>query len=516
MDIQLRRKAKASNRNHRIEIRGVASLPAERISEKDKTDILTAEPSRSESAPGNAVKFPVYEEIGDRIFIPKYLFFDRFYNKKKDVIDFFNENEEPFAYKFKGELYPSQMDGAEKILKVLGKKRGVTGKGRCGTGKTVIGTYLMSRIPGKHMVLVDQTQIAEQWLVECLTHLENPKISFIMPLVKQRQICKKYSLDPAGRTKIDTTGHIIIASAQTLMRVSKDTEIPISLIIVDEAHAFAAPSFSKSIFRVSFKYSVALTATDKRSDGLEWIFKDILGPSIITLKGRRMNPLVVSISVALKSSIDVGQHKMFWCSKYHKMRTYWACRACDNIAYCQIVQESINAKIKKVAYHEIWARLAGDPFYNKTVVNVIRKLHRAGRNILVLSKFKDHLRLLRELTIAQGVPETDTSLYFGGMDKDKCLPFPITFATFGIAYKALNAPDKDAEVLSMPVSEVEQPAGRIERQVVGKNRPIIVDFVINNAPMLLGSYKKRRKFYNSAGYLHGNDLTWALNVSGSV
>lgn len=497
-------------------LRGIASLHKDRISKKDKEGILTAEPVRSKSAPGKAKTFPIYEEAGDRILIPKYLYFDRFYDKENDTVEFFEENEEPYSHKFKGSLYVSQMKGAERILKVLGKKRGATGKGRCGTGKTVIGTYLMSRIPGKHLVLVDQTQIAEQWVSECLQHLTKPNISFIMPVDKQRKICKKYGLDPKGRTKIDATGHVVIAMAQTLMRIPKETMIPVSLLIVDEAHAFSAPSFAKSIFRIAFKYSVALTATDERPDGLDWIFKDILGPTIVPLKGRRMDPIVVSIPIALSEEIQIGAHKYFWCHRYNKSRTFWSCKPCDRIGYCSTMAASINSKNKKVAYHEIWNRLTNDPLYNKTLITVIRKLHKTGRNILVLSKFKKHLKFLRQAVIELGVPRSDTSLYFGGMDKDKCLPFPITFATFGIAYKALNAPDKDAEVLAMPVSSVEQPAGRIERKVEGKLRPIIVDFVIRGAPFLLGQYKKRLNFYEKAGYDHVNNLAQALALRGDI
>ena len=496
-------------------MRGVTSLPENRISDDDRTRFLTATPTRSESAPGKAKSFPVYEIFKNRILIPKYSYFEHFYDRKKDQIEFVSVPE-PYAYKFKGALYADQMKGALAMLKVLGKKRGVTGKGRCGTGKTVIGTYLMSRILGKHIVLVDQTQIAEQWVSECLQHLTKPNITFIMPMNKQRMICKKYGLDPKGREKIDTKGHIIIVMAQTLARVPKDTVVPGALLIVDEAHSFSAPFFARSIFRLSFKYSVALTATDERPDGLDWVFKSILGSTIVPLKGKRMDPIVVSVPVILEKEIKISEHKIFWCPRFNKVRTYWACKVCDEVSTCRVLQVSFGQRTKKVAFYEIWNRLSNDPLYNKTIIDVIRKLHKKGRNILVLAKFKAHLRFLREGVIKRGVPESDTSLYFGGMDKDKCLPFPITFATFGIAYKALNAPDKDAEVLAMPVSNVEQPAGRVEREVAGKKRPIIVDFVIRGAPFLLGQYRKRLKFYQEAGYDHDDNLTNALTLRGDI
>lgn len=473
-----------------------------------------ATPTRSKSAPGKAKSFPVYELENDRILIPKYLYLAH-YKQDSDQIEFFDENEEPYSYNFKGKLFVAQMRGAEKMLKVLGKKRGVVGKGRCGTGKTVIGTYIIHRIRGKSLILVDQFQIAEQWVDELLTNLEHPRISFIMPMDKQRKICKKFGLVTKGRKKVDATGHIIIASAQTLMRLPKDEMIPVSLLIVDEAHSFSAPSFAKSIFRIGFRYSVALTATDERPDGLDWVFKDILGKTIVPLKGRRMDPVVALIPATLSEEIQISSHKIFWCPVYRRGRTFWACKPCDRIGYCSAIAQGISKKKAKVAYHEIWARLSNDRGYNKTLIAVIRQLYEAGRNILVLSKFKKHLKFLRKKVIALGVPRNETSLYFGGMDKDRCLPYPITFATFGIAYKALNAPDKDAEVLAMPVSGVEQPAGRVERKIVGKKRPIIADFIIKGAPFLMGQFTKRMKFYEEAGY-ERDSLTNALDLCGGV
>ena len=472
---------------------------------------MTADPIRSESAPGAAVSFPVYEIHGNRILIPKYTYLRRFYDKKKDKIEFMPDLP-PRNFKFEGSLWPEQVKGVNKILKVLGKKRGATGKGRCGTGKTVMGVYLMSRINGKCAVLVDQTQIAEQWVDEVVKHLPGASISFIMPLTSQRKICKKYGLDPKDREKIDTSGDVVIVMAQTAMRIPKEEMIPVSFLIVDEAHSFSAPSFAGCIFRFAFKYSIGFTATDERADGLEWIFKDILGPTIVPLAGKRMDPVIATVPVTLEKEITAGQHKIFWCHKFKKMRTFWSCKICDEASTCRALKESLSSKSKKLAYHEIWARLANDDHYNNAIIEVIRRLYKAKRNILVLAKFKDHLRFLRDSVVALDVPESDTSLYFGGMDKDKCLPFPITFATFGIAYKALNAKDKDAEVLAMPVSSVEQPAGRVEREVAGKKRPIIVDFVIRSAPLLLGQFYKRRKFYDSMGYLHATDITQAINL----
>lgn len=511
MGVQRSRKAPATSRSHRVTLRGIAELPASRVTEDDRLNYLTADPIRAESAPGVAVKFPVYEVHGKRILIPKYTYFRQFYDKRRDKITFADPEPEP-QRTFVGKLWPEQVPGMKRLLKVLGKRRGVTGKGRCGTGKTVMGVYLMSKIAGKCVVMVDQTQIADQWVEALVEFLRGVKVTFVMPLASQRKICKKHGLDPKGREKIDLSGDVVVVMAQTAMRLPKNTVIPLSLLIVDEAHSFSAPSFAGCIFRFSFKYSVGFTATDERPDGLEWIFKDILGPTTVTLKGRRMEPVVATVSVTLSKEIKASEHKMFWCNDHKKMRTYWACKICDNMAWCQTLQESIGANIKKLAYHEIWARLCADDGYNNAIIDVIRQLYKAKRNILVLAKFKAHLRFLRESVIELGVPESDTALYFGGMDKDRCLPFPITFATFGIAYKALNAKYKDAEVLAMPVSNVEQPAGRVEREAEDKKDPIIVDFVIQGAPFLLGQFWKRRKFYDSAGYKNVPNLAQALTI----
>jgi superfamily II DNA or RNA helicase len=145
-------------------------------------------------------------------------------------------------------------------------------------------------------------------------------------------------------------------------------------------------------------------------------------------------------------------------------------------------------------------RLSEDPVYNKSIVKIALRTYKAGRNVIIFSHFKAHLQYLRDSTIAAGVPASDTSLYFGGMDKDACTIPMLTFATYKVAKHGLDVPWKDCEILALPITEVEQVAGRSERLFQDKKQPVIIDIKAGSNPVFANQQRARIKYYESAGY----------------
>jgi superfamily II DNA or RNA helicase len=464
---------------------------------------LIAKPRRSKSAPGKSVSFPVFKTVDDYVLLPKYTYGSDI-GLKIGLADRADEviNTAPAVAKerkfgaFIGALRDEQKPGVEKAIKVLQKWNGVTIRGKCGSGKTVAGTYLLWRIKSKRsVVLVDQTNIAEQWAQTIHRHIPEAKISFIMPVADQRKICRKVGLDPDRRTKVDTTGDIVIAMAQTVyININEAHPIPVTLLIVDEAHKFSAPTFANTIFMFEFRYSIGLTATDERPDGLSWVFKRCLGPVVVSLVGRRMNPIVLTIVAPLAMKIDLKDHEMYFCDKIYKMMTRWSCRSCHIQDICTVARSG-----SKIAYHEVWSRLTNDITYNMFLVQLIHAMWKTGRNVLIFSKFKDHLRNLRNMIIKE-IPEEDTALFFGGMDKDKCLAPRLTFTTYKNSEHALDAPHKDASLLAMPITNVEQTTGRIERYREGKFQPVIIDPLIQSVTTFKYQHEKHIRYFRKEGY----------------
>jgi hypothetical protein len=197
----------------------------------------------------------------------------------------------------------------------------------------------------------------------------------------------------------------------------------------------------------------------------------------------------------------MSDHKLLWCTMHRKSFTPFKCRlGCPTGDYvpgnnCGYAKEG-----DKMNFTDLSLRLSRDEDYNLRVMQTVYAAWEAEREIIVFSKYKDHLRYLEKEAHALGIPEAHTSLYFGGMDKDDCLQPKITFATYGVAKHGLDVPWKDCAILALPVTEVEQIAGRVERTMAGKRQPVIIDIVVPSVRFWSNQQKARLKFYRSAGY----------------
>ena len=73
-----------------------------------------------------------------------------------------------------------------------------------------------------------------------------------------------------------------------------------------------------------------------------------------------------------------------------------------------------------------------------------------------------------------------SGFYMGEMeqkDLDETTKKQVILATFAMASEGLDIPDMDTVILTTPMSSVQQSVGRIIREVKGKKKPIVVDFV---------------------------------------
>lgn len=489
----------------RVIFRGVVEIPDHRLDE-NAIEIMTAEAKKGSTTPGKARKLQIYRETeSGRVLVPKYLYLSKLV-REGDTITI---QERPLAksgFVFHGTFWQEQKDGVDNLVTTLSKYHGALGKGRCGTGKTVIGAYLLSRVrSSRSAVLVDQTNLAEQWATQIRDHLPGTSISFIMDAGKQKEIYERLGMTvPSPLISFDTRGQVIIASAQSVMqRNLLDDPIQVTFLIVDEAHTFSAPRFMDSVFNFSFRYSCALTATDERRDGLDWIFKNVLGTKMVQLSGKRMNPSVVGVHTPTSDTIRVDDHKMVWCNKHHMISTKHKCRLnCPTSDYIPRDRGfgCANGRFTgNIHFTEMTLRLTADRTYNASLAKLIALAAKTDHQIIVFSRYKEHLKTLRSLTIAEGIEESDTSLYFGGMERTSSLKPRITFATFGVAQKGLDAPWKDVAVIASPVTSVEQTAGRIERVMKGKPNPTILDPIVSSS-IFMNQWEARRKYYEGAGY----------------
>lgn len=466
---------------------------------------------------GKASEFYVYRETPHGILLPRYHQGIPAYLGAKSHQD--GRVNKAFP-EFKGDLWKEQAPGARNALKVLAKEHGVFLNARPGSGKTVAGLYIACALrPHKVLVLVDQDNLAEQWCERIKKFVPDAKISFIMPVASQRALYKKFRGGLIPRDRFDLRGDFIIAMTQTYMHHS--TPLKVGMVIVDEAHVFSAPRFSDTIFDVNFHYSLALSATHTRRDGLEWIFRKMLGLTTVIMKGKTQKARALFYPVDTdflrwKDQTPNDKHTWFkciWCKWHSKMTCRYECHQ-----YCpttkklgtsspQVLAQNCASLYKIQDYNEaaVERMLASDPTYNAWIVETLGTFLLAGRDIFVFSRLREHLTHLHELIrLTHGEV---SGLYLGNATNiaarranAEALDKQLTLATFGKAGKGLDVQRKDGALFAGPVGKhsVEQVIGRIERKLKGKMKPVavhpIIPFPTHVARMrgCLGFYRRNK------------------------
>ena len=132
----------------------------------------------------------------------------------------------------------------------------------CGYGKTATGLAIACSLKRKTLIVVHKEFLANQWRERI------------------EQFCPTSTVGLIQGDTWDVDGHnFVIAMIQTLYirEHSPDQFKMFGMVIVDEAHHIGAPAFSKTMFKLSPEYTLGLTATPERKDGLTCLLYWFLG-----------------------------------------------------------------------------------------------------------------------------------------------------------------------------------------------------------------------------------------------
>lgn len=463
---------------------------------KEETTRLFATSQNEEALvakPKEGKPFNLYRLTADgKALVPKYAFEELGFGEwgLPDMLDVPTE--------FKGTLRPFQQAAVDDLVRNLRGHGGVTLRADCGTGKTVMSLATAARLGSSTvMILVDQANIAEQW---------RDRIREFIGL--EAEI---FSGNETDLTTIRTSeSRFKIVMAQSLMRYDwKDDPISADLLIVDEAHVFSAPAFSGSIANINFKLSIGLTATPDRKDGLEWVFKMILGTRSVDVKAKAMVADVLVYHLPILQDVDSDNFMYWWCPVVKKSTWADGCSGCkhyDKFPNCGGVRRASD----RINMPAIIGKLTNDLDYQEWLHGVIDKLYNKKRQVLVFSQLRGHLKSLYADTCKR-LGENSCGLYIGVQSKDDelrrkvAMSRPITFCSYGVANKALDVPHKDAAVFATPRADIRQAKGRIEREFHNKPTPILIDPVFDHVKLFKYMGLARRKQYRASGS-HIKDL----------
>lgn len=240
--------------------------------------------------------------------------------------------------------------------------------------------------------------------------------------------------------------------------------------IVSNCHHMSSEVFCNCLKKCNTYYSLGLSGTMNRKDGLTFVFKMYLG------------------EICFKTKEDNGENNVLVKAiDYHVL---------DDDEYNEVERDfrgniKHTTLISKVANYEYRANFILDVIINELNIN-------PKQQIILLSQTKNLLNYLYKLINLKNV--TSVGYYIGGM-KEKDLKESeskqIILATFAMAAEALDIKSLTTLVLATPKSDIVQAVGRIMR--AEHSQPLIIDIIDQHDP-LLNQFNKRRSFYNEKNY----------------
>ena len=313
----------------------------------------------------------------------------------------------------------------------------------CGRGKTVMALYEAARMGVPTMVVCQNSSILQQWERE---------IEKFLTFRGDVQWMKGKGLPQS---------EFALATIQTLYRKADD--LPMSfrrrwgLVIFDEAHHVSAPEFCKAADIFPGR-RIALTATAKRSDGLEKIYQYHLGEVFHTDLRQDLKPTIVFLD--LPGFDPPGS-----------------------------VYDDVSLKT--------W--LSRNPDFNALAAKEVRTAVAKGRTVMLLSH-----RIEQLVTLEQMIPEGRA--IYGTIkleERDDILRTanPI-FASMSLAQEGLDRPQLDTLVCATLFSNpnaFQQVVGRAQREFAGKKNPVVV-FLVPDINRCKNQARRLASFARKAGY----------------
>jgi superfamily II DNA or RNA helicase len=418
--------------------------------------------------------FPVYIETKNKLYIPKMFGIEKF-GFPKNVLENYEGKEWENEIEFNGTLLDNQIEPVNMLIKACKEKGGGILEAGTGTGKSVMALNILSKLKGKTLIVVNKIPLMNQWVSECKTFLSNAKVDIIQG---QKKIADTESCD------------IVIIMLQSMSRIDYPDSLfkHINVVIFDEVHNTSSLMFSQIFFKLTSKYTIGLSATPKRADGCEYVFKwhigDIVYKSDIKRKGKP--PIIRSLKINTKE-------------------------------YKEISIVNNYTGLKQIQFTSMLTELIKMSKRNLLVVELLKNLTLENRKILVIGDRREHLETINNLLNNDNNITFTYGLFLGQKSKKdekrneqsrNCTVILATSKAFG---EGISERDLDTLILITPKKYVDeskeknkdakkdggklnQLVGRVFRKDHIERNPIIIDF-FDNFSVYKHQFTTRKVFY---------------------
>jgi superfamily II DNA or RNA helicase len=409
-----------------------------------------------------------FEELPDHIALPRGCFdaLQELLGEHKIAlkVEDKRQNGLPTTFSFQGMLSEIQQQAIEQIVQ---HDIGIF-VAPPGSGKTVVGTYLVSERKCSTLILVHRKPLLDQWVAQLAHFLNLPP--------------KSVGTIGAGKSKANSI--LDVAMIQSLVRNNEVSDLIAGYgqIIVDECHHLPSVSFERVSAEAKARYVVGLTATPYRRDGHQAIIHFQCGPTRFNLSRKQ------------EANSDTFIRSL-------------------------IVREtgfSLQAEESGISIQDLYARLASNRQRNMFILDDIRRSLKQGRSPLLLTERKEHLDYfvenlrgdVRNLIVLQGGigakqrREIMAKLASIPDDEERLI-----LATGRYIGEGFDDARLDTLFLALPFSwkgNLIQYAGRLHRTHSQKSEVQVYDYVDSNVPMLVKMHAKRLSGFKAMGYERGN------------
>jgi superfamily II DNA or RNA helicase len=339
------------------------------------------------------------------------------------------------------------------------------------THNTVMGLKIAEELKVKTLILVHKEFLMNQWVERITEYLPEAKVGYIQG--KKCDINRK---------------DIVLAMIQSLSDPRKDKDYPANLfesfglVIADECHHLAARQFCRSLAKYPFKYTLGLSATPDRADGLQRVFKHYLGDIVYKDVEIQQSEEDIRLEHIPNSNVELYIY---------------------NNSDHNYSKEALNYQ-KKPNIVTMKSNVANCLKRTKFLLSFLPRLIEEGRTILILSCRRNHISEMETLINDMAIPNCSVGLYVGGMKQsnlDISATKRIIIATYDMAEEAFDCKTLNTLIFGTPHKNIKQAVGRILREEKKKRKmiPLIID--LQDVFSSFNSWNKlREKYYKTEEY----------------
>lgn len=398
------------------------------------------------NSPVKSEPFPIYLESPEKIYVPRYYGY-----KKYGECSFKITNGREIDLLFNGTMRDYQEIIIKKYIDHVTKNNFIGGgliDLPCGMGKTIIAIKIITLLKKKTLIIVHKGFLLDQWVERIKEFCPDAKIGFI-----QGQIIDIENKD------------IVIGMLQSLSMKDfpQDLFKDFGLLIIDECHHISSETFSRAMQKIVTKYSLGLSATMNRKDGLTNVFKMFLGD--IAYKEKRDSDSSVLVKGIYYKNNDQEFNEVDYDFRGNPKYSTMISKLSDYNDRSEFILKIIN---------------------NELLLN-------PNQQILFLAHRKSLLTYMFKAIEYRNI--ASVGYYIGGM-KEKDLKESenktIILATFQMAEEGLDIKTLSTLFLASPKTDIVQAVGRILR--IKHERPLIID-LIDSHDIFQNQFNKRRAYY---------------------